>query len=148
MNSLFCQSGDDKMVLQQSTNHDELMSILAREPAHSWPDIVALWASADRVYTAPAGPNGNLDPAYELVILVCDRIVDYLPYLNRDLTNPNANVCAYCLTCLEHVDMLHPTAAQREELLQRTEILNVITGCFGSKPTLAQFLERRVQSYL
>jgi len=136
------------MMHPQSRSHDELMLILGRGPADSWGEIVALWGSADRIYTGPVGPNGVIDPAYELVSLVCERIADYLPYLNQHLTNPNANVCAYCLTCLERVEKLKPTVTQREELLQRTEVLDVVYGCFGSKPTLARFFELRGQAYL
>lgn len=136
------------MTRLQSEHHDELRRILAHEPEEAWRDIVALWASADRVYTAPAGPNGFIHPAYELAVLVCDEVEAYLPYLTRDITNPNANVCAYCLTCLERAGKLNPTAKQRDELLQRTDVLDVVTGCFGSTPTLARFLELKGKAYL
>ncbi len=43
----------------------------------------------------------------------------------------------YCVTCLERVDQLRLTAEQRQELLQRDEVLDIGTSCFGSTPTLA-----------
>ena len=136
------------MTLHQSDRHQELVILLARKPADCWPAIVNLWASAKRIYTSPAGPNGFVDPAYELVEMICDRIEEFSPLLKQNLTNPNPNVCAYCVTCLERVDQLRLTVEQRQELLQRDEVLDVVTGCFGSKPTLARFVERSGQSHL
>lgn len=132
----------------QSDRHQELKLLLAREPADSWPAIVNLWASASRIYASPAGPNGYIHPAYELVEMIGDRIEDFSTLLKQNLTNPNPNVCAYCLICLERVDQLRLTSEQRQELLQRDEALDVVTGCFGSTPTLARFVELRGQSYL
>ncbi len=136
------------MTLHQSDRHQELVILLAHKPADCWPAIVNLWASAKRIYTSPAGPTGFVHPAYELVEMICDRIEDFLPLLKQNLTNLNPNVCAYCVTCLERVDQLRLTDEQREELLQRDEVLDVVTGCFGSKPTLARFVERSRQSHL
>ena len=140
--------GSQSMTPLQSDRHQELTQLLARKPADCWPAIVNLWASAERIYTSPAGPDGYIHPAYELVEMICARIDDFSPLLKQDLTNPNPNVCAYCLTCLERVDQLRLTAEQRQELRQRDEVLDVVTGCFGSTPTLARFVELSGESYL
>ena len=131
-----------------SDRHEELLEILAREPADAWGDIVALWATTERVYTLPAGPNGFIHPAYELVTLIVERIDDFLYYLTNDVTNENPIVCAYCLTCLEQADRLQLSMHQIDELQHRTEVLDVSSGCFGSSPTLSQFFELNGDSFL
>ncbi|GAA5511213.1 hypothetical protein [Novipirellula caenicola] len=132
----------------QSDRHQELTQLVACKPADCWPAILDLWTSTKKIYTLPAGPNGYIDPAYELVELICERIDDFFPMLNQEVTHSNPNVCAYCLTCLERVDRLQLTAEQLQELRQRDEVLDVVSGCFGSTPTLARFVELSGQSYL
>ena len=131
-----------------SDRHEELLGILAGEPADAWCDIVALWAKADRVYTLPAGPNGFIHPAYELVALIVERIDDFFPYLKNDVTNENPQVCAYCLTCLGQADKLHISMQQIAKLKHRTEVLEVVSGCFGSTPTLSRFFELSGRNFL
>ena len=134
----------------KSDSHDELLEMLSVPAKIAWQNILEFWAVSDHVYSGPAGPDGWISPEYDLAQLVPVHLLEAENYLASGLTNSNATVVAYCIVALNKLYDLkgrflpHKYAKIVEH---RSELINETYGCFGSRPTLAQFAAKFVGNY-
>ena len=105
----------------------------------AWAEVVRVWATAPRVYSGPSGPDAFIHPAFDLAQLAPAYIADIEPRLNKGLQDQNPKVAAYCALTL--LLMNEHCLPQRyvDMLAERTELLDVTFGCFGTTKTLGEF---------
>jgi len=116
-----------------------LVEMLKKDVDDAWSGVVRVWAESPRVYSGPSGPDGFIHPAFDLAQLAPIHIADIETRLTLGLANRNANVAAYCALSLSLMNDHCLPKRYIDMVADRTEILDVSFGCFGTAPTLAEF---------
>jgi hypothetical protein len=126
----------------------EIRAIFDRDFSTGWRAALGVWELADTVYTMPVGPNFAVPEPYLFVQLIVKNIDRFEADLISSVTCSNPVVAAYCIATLERCDRLRLSDIQIKQLSNRTEVINVVGGCFGTNTTLARFLKNGSQSLL